>query len=798
MQYKFELNLQRMALGAKAVSLWERPHIKNKVREFFLHEYINRIRSRDDQEENEEKWANLTKEVLNQLDPRVLPKILESKLIYVVREVGVKIYNWHECIKENLSYNVDYAHQIYWSPYGSIDQVKIFKSFWLDNSSLSTGNRGVDISRLFRSACNYVLEEHINNLLQQVPQEIQEGTFYTESIYEEYKFHLIAYWVLTYYGELHHLIRYLKRVSYDPDKLYDYNHSVEENMFRLSVAQGYELATKYFWNKLSDEAKDRNMFDSVHMVIKGYGSIYCDIRDYKREQYTDICAFLLSQMSISQQQELFKSYNSSILRIFLSHWPWQEFFIPTLDSMWSYLGTGDYQSVLNEIMNKICQDNKLGYVIKNSKYQRILHEIWHKSPACLKQQIDQSDSYSSNITTQLLDLWDLSTLKLIINDQDMVQRRSELIDKGCTKYEKLIREDKYELVDQFIEEILKQEEVKVFKHKIDIWDYFIRGDFSTTKIGGRYHEFKIVGKCRDRYDLADKLLDWQTESLAEREELKSKIDYIKILYYFIVAEKYDLADKFLDWRFKSAEEIKDCKNSFKDDKFSTDQIYKLWQLLKEDVEIAREKSDKFLNWFLDSEEEIAWFKQEKLIRNDELKEILRDKFIGYNHFEIIEDFLEWCLLPQEEIKQLKQMIVDSTIWQKCEYNIAGGFLDITESFVKWSFDTEEQKLEFIKKFMLLDDGIESCNSFIRRVSDMNPHNTKPTLEERIVKFKKFIDFWIKPLENFYEVKNKLESYVTCYHEEEQIENHQIFMSVLDNLVQSNEIIDIMCIGDSSS
>lgn len=796
MQHKFELNLQRMALYAKAVSLWEGLHIKNKVREFFLSEY--RSSPREDRELNEEKWANLTKEVLNQLEPRVLPQILNSELIYVVREIGVKIYNWHECIKENLSYNVDYAEQIYWTPYGTIDQVKIFKSFWLENSSLSTGNRGVDISRLFKSACNYVLEEHINNLWQQVPKGIQEGTFYTESIYEEYKFHLIAYYRLYLAGELHHLIRYLKRVSYDPDKLYDCNHSVEENMFRLSVSQGYALAAKYFWDKLSDEEKDRNMFDSVHMVIKGYDSIYCDIRDYKREQYTDICAFLMSQMSISQKQELFKSYNSSILRIFLSHWPWQEFFIPTLESMWSYLGTRDYQSVLNEIMYKIRQDNKLGYAIENSKYQRILHEIWHKSPACLKQQIDQSDSYSSNITMQLLDLWDLSTLKLIINDQDMIQRRWELIDKGYEKYEKLIREDKYELLDQFIKEVLKQEEVEVFKQKINIWDYFIRGDYSTTTIGDRYHEFKIIGECRDRYDLADKLLDWQTGSLVEREELKSQIDYIKILYYFIVAEKYDLADKFLGWRFKSAEEIKDCKNSFKDDKFSSDQIYKLWQLLKEDVEIAREKSDKFLNWFLDSEEEIAWFKQEKLIRNDELKEILCHKFIGYNHFEIIEDFLEWCLLPQEEIKQLKQVIVDSTIWQNCKHDIANDCLDIAERFVKWAFDIEEKRQGFIKKFMSSDVGIKSCYFLIKYANNVEPHHPKLTKKEKLVKFNKFIDFWIKPLENFYEVKNKLESYVTYYDEEEQIENHQIFMNLFSNVEQSNEMMDISCMGESSS
>ncbi len=82
--------------------------------------------------------------------------------------------------------------------------------------------------------------------MQQVPKAIQENTFYTETIYEEYKFHLIAYWQLYLDGALHHLTRYLKRVSRDHHKLYDCNHSVEENMFRLSVSQGYELVLSIF------------------------------------------------------------------------------------------------------------------------------------------------------------------------------------------------------------------------------------------------------------------------------------------------------------------------------------------------------------------------------------------------------------------------------------------------------------------------------------------------------------------------------------------------------------------------
>ncbi|WP_342257031.1 hypothetical protein [Rickettsia endosymbiont of Aspidapion aeneum] len=829
MQYKFELSLQRMAMSAKAVSLWEQPHIKNKVREFFLHEYISSFR--EVKEANEEKWTNLTKEVLNQLKPRVLPKILDSELIYVVREVGAKIYNWYEYIRENL-YNVDYAQQIYWTPYGSIDQVKIFKSFWLENSNLLTGNRGVD--RLFRLACNYVLEEHVNNLWQQVPKKIQEGKFYTETIYGEYEFHLIAYWQCYLDGDLHYLIRYLRRASRDHDKLYDRNHSVEENMFRLSVSQGYEVAAKHFWGKLNEEEQERSLVSSAHIAIKKYGS-YWDIGGYEREQYIEICTFLMNQIKEDRKEKLFEEeittgiaggeifessteYRHNILKMFLFSWPWQEFFIPTLERMWSYLENSGYQKILYEIVCKISKDYKLGYVVENSKYQRILHEAWNKSPAHFKQEIDQN-YYSSNIIGELLNIWDISSIKLIVNDQDTLQRRQELfiyIDKGYKKYTDLIKEDKYEILDQFIREILvSEEEQKSFKQKIDIWGYFIRGgryhladkllDWQSSSVEERQSikdKIDHISICHyfikeDKYELADKLLDWQSSSAEERQSIKDKIDHISICHYFITEDKYELADKFLNWQFATEEEVRNCKNSFKSDKFSYDKIYKLWATFKEDIETARTQSLNFLNWFLDSEEEIAVFKKEKLV-NEKLAEILCDSFIGYNRFEIIEDFLDWCLLSPEEIQQLKQVAVDRTIFRKCDYNIANDCLDIAERFVTWAFDEEDKRQEFIKEFMLSDDGIKSCNFLIKYASEVDPHHPKPTKEEKLEKFKKFIDFWIRPLENLDEVKNKLESYVTYYREEEKIENHKIFMNLLYTLEQNHDTMEVSYIGESSS
>ncbi|XP_014291006.1 uncharacterized protein [Halyomorpha halys] len=784
MQYKLELSLERMAMVAKAVWLWEQPHIKTKTRQFFLEEYSPGIYPTSPQKEIDRKWSNLTKEVLNQLDLRVLPKGIDTELIYVIRVIGGKIHNWYVYVIGHLGYNVDYAQQIYWSPYGNIDQVRIFKSFWLENSSLSTGNKGVDISNLFKLACNYVAEEHINNLWQQVPGEIKQSTFHAGTVYVDNKFHIIAYWLFYICGELHFLTRFLKTISRGHEVIYDHNHSGEENMFRLSVKIGYEVAAKYFWNKLNGEERDRNLMSSVFTAIKEYGDVDMDqvIGNHKRERYVDIFTFLINQIRKDRKEMLFEEKLSTVMmykrnnthirigvfKMFLSHWPYQEFFIPALERMWNSLNYHDYQYILHEIVSKIIDEHELGYVIENSRYQIILHETWTKSPVHFKLEIDKMGSI--NIIDKLLDIWDMSSVKLIVNDQDIVQRRQELIYKRYKKYNNLIIENKYDILDQFMLEILvSEEEKKNFKQKIDIWDYFIK---------------------EGQYDLADKLLDWQSDSPEERQIIKNRIDHISICRCFIKEHKYELADKFLNWQFTRKEDIKNCKNSFKTDKFSCDMIYKLWATFKEDIEIVKTQSLNFFNWFLDSEEEIALFKKEQLV-NENLEDVLCDSFILRYFFEIVEEFLDWCLLSKEEIQRLKRVAVHRTIFRMCEYNLSHDRLDRAVIIVKWAFNREDKRHEFIKEFMLSDYGLRSYDGIIKSVSDKDSCRSKFTKEEKIEKFKKFIDFWIRPIRNLNELKKKLNTSINFYYfGKERTNNHNIFMNLLYGLERNHDIMEV--------
>lgn len=775
--FKFELNLQRMAMISMAISLWEQSHIRNKIQKFLIFEYKDH-----ENQVNEKKWHDITKLILKQIESNTLHSILKIELTHVIKSIGEKMFNWYEYIRKNIEYDkkesaINYIEKIYWTHYGSIDEVKILKSFWIDNPRLN-------ILTVYDMACEYALEENINHLWEQIPREMQN---ICEDIYTEYKCLILAYWQCCRDGNLSLFVRLLETTihsgrTYIRNTLYNKYHSVEENMFRLSIYGGYSKAVEYFWDKLNEEEKSRNVVSGIQISVTNnipgcttLGEFY-----HKQEKCVEICIFLINQVRASHRRMpiahiIYDSFDDdiyvcSILKIISLMWPWQDFLEQVLDELEETLKAQNNGytglNLLYAITSCMKRDYNLGYVIENSKYERILHEVWHKIPACLKSKIAETDPHL-DLIQDLLEIWHLSCVKLIINAPEMIQWRTRLLESGyiiCTRIGELIRIGQYELLNQFMEEILVSEnEKKIFKKAIDMWDYFIN---------------------EDQYDLADKLLDWQADSMEEKEELKSKIDHVGLCLNFIKQDQYKLADKLLDWKFSTRKARQVCKDSFKNNKSSYDYIYELWAVEKEQVEIAQNKSHKFLNWFLQSEEEIVWFKKHKLV-NDQLEETLCELFIENNYFETIEYFLDWCLLSKEEIQKLKQVIVNRKISKKCKCNIMWNYIDVAEKFVKWAFDEEAERTEFIRQFVLSNEGIACCADFITAARKTITDNQIPTIHEAIIRFNNFIDFWIKPIKNLDEIKDKLKNYICCYGTDANMENFEIFMNLLDNIDLTN-------------
>ena len=137
--FKFELNLQRMAMISMAISLWEQSHIRNKIQEFLTFEY-----KEGENKSNEKKWHDITKLILKQIESNTLRSIiLKIELTHIIKCMGEKIFNWYEYIRKNIEDDkkesaINYIEKIYWTHYGSIDEgwkfTTIYCMSWKSNT----------------------------------------------------------------------------------------------------------------------------------------------------------------------------------------------------------------------------------------------------------------------------------------------------------------------------------------------------------------------------------------------------------------------------------------------------------------------------------------------------------------------------------------------------------------------------------------------------------------------------------------------------------------------------------------
>lgn len=249
MDLEFDLSLKRLSTTATALALWNQPDIKSKLKHYFC--AGQRFGKRN-------YLTQLIKEVMMKLDRNVIPPMLYSELMYIVKELGLKIGDWQRFIRRKSIFRdiplrelFDLcANEIVWTYYGSIDEIKTVKS-WLENPNF-------DVVKKYYMACYYCFEDKIKLLWKIVS---KKKNFYDENkLNSTYGLHLVAYWNrIQNNNNFESFVRDIKIQSKDGDRVYDENRSAEVNMFRLSVRKGYVEASKYFWNKMNSEEKKRDL-----------------------------------------------------------------------------------------------------------------------------------------------------------------------------------------------------------------------------------------------------------------------------------------------------------------------------------------------------------------------------------------------------------------------------------------------------------------------------------------------------------------------------------------------------------
>lgn len=120
-EFRLEFNLQTMSMISLSAKLWDIPYIKTKIKNYFSKGKTSKPR-----------WYEISKKVISYLHLLELPSKLVIKLERMIINIGEKIYDWVYHVTRVMRLSSVFTEKIYWTPYGTIDEVKIFDLYWVE------------------------------------------------------------------------------------------------------------------------------------------------------------------------------------------------------------------------------------------------------------------------------------------------------------------------------------------------------------------------------------------------------------------------------------------------------------------------------------------------------------------------------------------------------------------------------------------------------------------------------------------------------------------------------------------
>lgn len=738
MKIEFKLSLQRLSLLSASLAVWEQEDIKNEVINHFLK---TKVRDR------KSEWKVIIKRALRKISPSSLPSVLLCELLYAIKSAGIRIYDWFiylrniKMINQTLSRNEyeKYLKKIYWTPYGTIDEIKTLKNLWLNNAN-------IECWKLFDFACCFCAKDVIDDLWEKYS-EIFYGS-HNCHLYTKYSLHILTYWTHHQSSALDSLLGKIENHAGDEDSIYETNYSIEENMLRASVKSGHHLALQYFWKALTEEQRERNAVFCFENVLESLEKFENEddesTRQYVKDRIIEICIFLFNNVSEEAKKKVFevvywsdgtRKLNKNLktfIEIFMTSYPWNDFVAPIVIELKNknYFTFTDleYHFIFRGLTNQMISDYDLGLPIDNSVMQRQFCVLWQMIP------LNYKSGVASFTLWKFLDLWNLKLIKFILYDKDLKLNRMKLLVDSYDKCKYIYNND-YEMLGEFIDNLL------IF----DDWDNNIK--ILMKKL------YRLLKDCSIK-EANEELI----QAVKEQKIAKSMISFDLLYFYLIKSQKLELANALLYWMFDYSESsVKNFRSKLRNNnKFSRYYIYNLWANaeIEKDFKRAEKYSTKYIHNILNlnTMDKIASYINEILTSLQASKFYeLQTFFILKNKFKCLNKFLNWCSNTKNKPTGMKEEFIKQGYVDKiCRRYIEENDLHSAGQLLQWAFPSSQKLLTFKLNFITSDKGTKALQYFIATAdgNDLNPESRK---NEIIVKFKDFINFWIKPLKEITEI-----------------------------------------------
>ncbi|XP_035228170.1 uncharacterized protein LOC118200323 [Stegodyphus dumicola] len=358
MEFILRPSLCRRSAISAIVALWNQKDIRCHILNYEWSSDINK----------KAQWRFIEDKVIENILILPITQFAKQSLLDLVQLIGSHIFQWKEF---HLFLNINLPDSFCWTPYGTIDAKKTAEKLLKDEN--------LSFVVHFRLACVYCIDSYIYSLWPQVQR------YFTEKLIE--KFILdesaeVIFWTFYLEGEMNKLMLLTEYVG-------------NKNAFEYGLHKSCtnKWAVKYFVEKINEERKTKIIFNCAKHIVTNHWN-----------RKTDTLILFLSYMNGNQQEEFFNLSAYGVLECFLL-WPWQEFFLDIINTVWNSLSEIEYYNLLENVAHKISVFNR------SHIYIQTFQELWNNT----------AQNYKNYIITKCYNGTYLSRLFMIKNTDPMIK-----------------------------------------------------------------------------------------------------------------------------------------------------------------------------------------------------------------------------------------------------------------------------------------------------------------------------------------------------------------------------------------
>ncbi|XP_055925355.1 uncharacterized protein LOC129957251 [Argiope bruennichi] len=376
------------------------------------------------QKEHETTMYDLLKDLLTEVP---LPPSMKHELFSLMKSVSREIIKWLDLHEDylgpcNLNEMENLKH-LCWTSLGSVD--------YRETVAALIRHEKLDLTQRYKLACLYCLEEDIRELWRKMPEKSKKSYYDVKSAILEQP-DLAVIWTFIIKGEVKKILRYLKENG-------KFSPSINHLGFECSAILGYRTAAQYFYEKLKSEEKEELLIKTSMSVAMQRSKDYYFYME-ERQESGDVLFYLMSVMQLYEQKILFSHFPCETLKCVLD-WPRQDAFIELAKSEYPSISVRAYYRVLLNLS----RNSSWGY-----NHSKLFQEFF------LLDQLDFSFALVAYniILRDFIRSDDIETVKFLFRHLD-AQGKDEhvLVSTGSFINYELMKEGKWELMNQFIEDV---------------------------------------------------------------------------------------------------------------------------------------------------------------------------------------------------------------------------------------------------------------------------------------------------------------------------------------------------------